>query len=350
MNIDNIDLSKIKFYLVFCTLFFLLPKSTNAQVNPDTISFLHISDIHFCNLDSYHPSFIKSRQHYGGAAEPLLNFFKTTPEKIHSDFIVATGDMIDYYEASTPSGRMMDTQVEQFVKYLNACNVPVYMTLGNHDIASYWVDEESRNHYHQHNSMEARATWIRNAACFRGGTYYSRVFQVGETTYRLIFLDNGYYSPEKREAGAAPNIIDEYQLLWLDDQLKKSDTDVEIIFMHIPLITPDKGDLQSSVNKYFLDMSDTLAIPYKPKNQAKNTFDLWSVLEKNASAQVIFCGHHHSSVNNKVQISNDYSINQIMTGSFGRDIRNWRLVQLTSDKIIISFPGINKVQYSISIL
>ena len=280
---------------------------------------------------------------------PLLNFLQTVPEKTKSDFIVATGDMIDFYEASTESGRIIETQVEQFVKCLDACNVPVYMSLGNHDIASYRVDDESSYNSNQYNSMKARAVWIRNATCFRNGTYYSRVFQVGETTYRLIFLDNGYYSPASGKEGAAPNIIDEYQLLWLDDQLKISDNDVEIIFMHIPLIAPDKSDLQSSRNKYFLDMQDTLAIPYELKNRTKDNFDLWSVLEKNASAQLIFCGHHHGSVNNKVQISNDYSLNQIMTGSFARDIRNWRMVQLTSENIIISFPGINKTQYSISI-
>lgn len=333
--------------IIFMSLFILLSGFINAKEKPDTISFVHISDIHFCNLDSYHPLFINERQHYGGIAEPLLNFLKTIPQKTKSNFIVATGDMVDFYEASTASGRMIDTQVEQFIKCLGASNVPVYMTLGNHDIASYWIDEESKKS-HQYNSMKARAAWIRNAACFRDGTYYSRVYQVDETTYRLIFLDNGYYSQGRGEEGVAPNIIDEYQLLWLDDQLKISENDVEIIFMHIPLLNPDRNDLQLSQNKYFLDISDTLAIPYERKNQTKDTSDLWRILERNASARIIFCGHRHSSVNNKVQFSNDYSLNQIMTGSFARDVRNWRLVQLTSDSIIISFPGINKTQYSIS--
>ena len=61
-------------------------------------------------------------------------------------------------------------------------NEKLYMTLGNHDITSY-----PREGYHQNIAAEARATWIKNVPCFSKGTYYSRLYDVGSTTYRFIF-------------------------------------------------------------------------------------------------------------------------------------------------------------------
>jgi len=116
-----------------------LPAFEVAAGSPDTISFIHVSDLHFCNLTGYHPLFASMRQHYGNGSGPLVNFFKTVPDKLSSDFLVVTGDMIDYYEAETASGGMLDTEIEQFVMHLDVCNVPVYLTLGNHDISSYFV-------------------------------------------------------------------------------------------------------------------------------------------------------------------------------------------------------------------
>lgn len=319
-----------------------------AKEESDTLRFIHITDTHICNLDGYNSFFAEKRQHYGNVTGSLSEFYELMPVKLKSDFMVITGDMIDFYEAESKTGSMMSTQIEQFMSLVDNYNIPTYMTLGNHDIASYWVNENSSYASNQLNAAKARAQWIKNASCFKNGTYYSRTFQVDTTTYRLIFLDNGYYSSERKVKEGAPNIIDKYQLLWLDNQLKISDNDVEIIFMHIPLITPEQSALEPSRNKYFLDEQDTLAIPYERQNQRNETFDLWSVLENNASTKVVFCGHHHSNVNNEVDISDDYSLNQVMTGSFARDARNWRLIQLTSESIIISFPGVDKVQYSIS--
>ena len=319
-----------------------------GKEKPDTLRFIHITDTHFCNLDGYNSSFAEKRQHYGNVTSSLSEFYELMPGKLKSDFMVITGDMTDFYEAESRTGSMLSTQIEQFINLVDNYNIPTYMTLGNHDIASYWVNENSSYSSNQLNAEKARAQWIKNASCFKNGTYYSRTFQVDTTTYRLIFLDNGYYSPERKTKDDAPNIIDKYQLLWLDNQLKISDNDVEIIFMHIPLIAPEQSDLEPSRNKYFLDIQDTLAIPYERQNETKDKLDLWSVLENNASTKVVFCGHHHSNVNNKVQVSDDYSLNQVMTGSFARDARNWRLIQLTSDSIIISFPGVDKDQYSIS--
>jgi 3',5'-cyclic AMP phosphodiesterase CpdA len=330
---------------VLLSLFLFIPAFTDAQKKQDTISFIHITDIHFCNLTGYHPEIAKRRQHYGEGVEPFLTFFNSIPGKLKSDFVVITGDMIDFYEGKTARGNMMDTQVEQFATLLGKAQVPVYLTLGNHDIASYTVDDGSISYSSQYNSGRARAAWIRNAPSFRDGTYYSRVMQVGTTTYRLIFLDNAYYTPDG--PAERPFTIDPYQLHWLDNELKKSDTDVEIIFMHMPLINPNRDDLEPTLNKYFLNLKDTIAIHHDLKMTDDNSLDIYNVLQQNASARLVFTGHRHSSVAHNVRFPNDYSLTQVMTGSFARDPRNWRLIQLTSENIIISYPGDVRRQYTI---
>lgn len=295
----TINLSQCK--LLFFILLFLFSENLISKECTDTISFVHITDIHFCNLNGYHSSFVENRNHYGSIEKFLFDFFRYKTSEFNAQFIAITGDMVDFYEAESNIGFMNGSQIEQFMDFVKVSNVPVYMTLGNHDIASYWVNENSSYNSNQLNSAESRATWIRNATCFKNGTYYSRIVEVDGTIYRLIFLDNGYYSSGRGVNGTDPNIIDEYQLLWLDNQLKKSDGDVEIIFMHIPLVKPDAGDMVSSRNKYFLNTQDTVAVNYTPEKRDDNTLSLWNILEENASVKAIFCGHHHSCTNVSVR-------------------------------------------------
>ena len=217
---------------VFTLIFFLLiPVFLIGQNKTDTIAFIHITDVHFCNLAGYHPVIAQSRQHYGDVTGPLISFFRSVPEKMQSDFIVMTGDMIDYYEGETALGEMLDTQVEQFARLLDKTHIPVYLTL----------------------------------------------------------------------------------------------------------------------NKYFLDLEDTVAIKHRLEEPGKDTLDLFSVLRQNSSVRLVISGHRHSCVTHEVHLSDDYSLTHVMTGAFGRDPRNWRQIQLTGSSIIISFPGDTRSQYTISL-
>ncbi|KKL89305.1 hypothetical protein LCGC14_1916010, partial [marine sediment metagenome] len=217
--------------------------------------------------------------------------------------------------------------------HLDVCDVPLYLTLGNHDIASYYVKTGATYSSHMFNAGKARASWIRNTTCFRNGTYYSRIFQVDTTSYRLIFLDNAYKSPDRGKTG--PYLIDQYQLIWLDNQLKESDSDVEIIFTHMPLI-----------EAYEPDPSKTgQVIDIKSVDAAS---DLVGVLEKNPSARLIFSGHKHRNLVYNYQFPGNYILTQVETGAFARDANNWRLIQLTVGSIIISYPGESRTQYLIS--
>lgn len=315
---------------VFSLLILTVFKATAGS--PDTVSFIHLTDLHFCNLTGYHPVFSAKRQHYGEGLGPMMNFLSSVPDDLSSDFVVITGDMIDYYEAETVSGDMLDTEIEQFVEHLDICNVPVYLTLGNHDISSYYVNSGETYTSHMFNAGRARAAWIRNTACFRNGTYYSRIFQVDTTSFRLIFLDNAYKSTDR--SNSRPYLIDQYQLLWLDNQLKESDSDVEIIFTHMPLMDesePDPSETVKLININPVDAATGLA----------------GVLNKIPSARLILSGHKHRNSVYNYQFPNNYILPQVETGAFARDENNWRLIQLTAENIIISYPGKIKTQYVI---
>ena len=335
----------IQFSLFSGTIIFTTTSATSAE--PDTIKFIHITDLHISKLAGYHPTIVRGRQHYGEGVNALTNFFKSVPKKTQSDFVAVTGDVIDFYEGETNLGDMQDTQIEWAAPLLEMSKVPVYLTLGNHDIVSYNVNPETKKITgNQYNSGIARAAWIRNVPCFSNGTYYSKTFEVDTITYRLIFLDNAYFKPDRISEG--PHyFINPEQLYWLDNEMKKSDTDVEIIFMHMPLTNPLDEDVAQSKNKYFLNINDTVAISRVLQKSETNSIDLYDVLQQNCSARLILTGHKHSSVIHDFNFSDDYSLTHVITGSLARDSRNWRLIQLTSENINISFPGNTSTQYKI---
>lgn len=321
-----------------------------GQNNPDTISFLHISDVHFCNLNGYQPDFVEKRKHFGGIADSFRVWIKEAPRELDADFVVITGDMTDFYQAESINGSLQGTQIEQFLALTEESEVPLYMTLGNHDIASYWMEGKDKFSY-QLDVGEARARWVRNADCFKNGTYYSRLIKADQTKYLFIFLDNGFYDLDRRknkkEKGTAPNLIDEYQLLWLDHQLSRNDYNKAILFTHIPLFTPDTEKLKSSRNTYFLDLMDTIPETQEIILSEDGKLDLSEVLNRHPSVKAVVSGHMHASAHYEVKFPKGHSIHNILSGSFGRDTRNWRKLKLTSDKLIISFPGLDKKQYEI---
>ena len=128
---------------------------------------------------------------------------------------------------------MVTFRKNQFLRVLKKSKVPVFLTLGNHDITSYSWDNNTRVSG-QNNAGKARAKWIRDVPPFKDGTYYSHKVSVGTTNYRLIFLDNSFYRFHSEEKVEIP-YLDKPQLHWLRAQLLESPNDVEIILMHIPM-------------------------------------------------------------------------------------------------------------------
>ena len=326
--------------LTFALLFTICCQAGKADADgsSDTLTFIHVTDPHVCNLTGYQPFFTEKRKHFGNNAEPLSQFLKTVPKQRKSDLVIITGDNIDYYEAETETGAMLDTQIEQYARLIEVSEIPVYLTLGNHDLASYSVNAGSTQILNnQFNAVRARAAWSRNAPCFKDGTYYSRVFEVEKTTIRFIFLDNGYYATEEVSDGLLPFIVDQPQLRWLDAQLKASDSDIEIIFMHMPL------------NYGKMEANKVLTEPISKYSAQGKYYNLFNVLEKNSSIRVLFAGHKHINSINNYTLQDGKKLTQVMTGAFGYDTANWRLVKLTKNNIIICFPNSSKPEYIIEL-
>ena len=293
-------------------LAFSILLTNNLLAQPDTLSLLHITDLHLIfNQELYQQDLAKSREHYAHGIDPLKQFLQSIPEKTNSKMVIATGDLLDSYETEAKNGEMVNFQADQFIKTFKKSKIPVFLTLGNHDITSYSWENNTRLS-NQNHAGQSRAKWIKNFACFKNGTYYSQTQQVGETMYRFIFLDNAYnrFSPEEN---ITIPYLDKAQLHWLESQLKESDNDIEVIMMHIPLIKNNSKD--------------------KPE------CELFSLLEKYSSVKLVLAGHNHKNAITPFDTTEDHKLIQVQTGAFAQDGNNWRKICFTGKSIYISVSG-----------
>ncbi len=322
--------------MLISTLILPAPLANGGNsVPPDTLTIIHVTDIHACNLTGYNAYFVSQRQHLSNNISTFADFLKSSLRRYGADILAITGDMIDFYDAETVQGKMLGTQVEQFADLIEISEIPVYLTLGNHDIASYRVPKPSSYTSDQVCSEEARAAWMRNVACFKDGTYYSQIFQVDNLTLRLIFLDNGFLATSDFHDGVQQFIVDPYQLIWLDNELKASQSDIEIIFTHLPL--PYGKKVSSSI----------LSEPISTYTSKAKYFNLLTMLEKNSSSKFIFAGHQHINSINEYIFPDGDKLTQVLTGSFGNEKNNYRIIKITGDKIIISYPGVEKTEMTV---
>ncbi len=317
---------KIIYFMAF--LFFLTPGT--AQDSAALLRIVHLSDTHICNLKGYDSTFVASRAHYGDGAAPLQHFLATQPQQMDADAVFITGDLVDYFEAETQKGPWLATQIEQFVPVLSFSRVPVYLTLGNHDIASYWTEAETKESFQIH-AQEARAAWIRNAPCFQQGTYYRRDFTVGSTTYCFLFLDNGY----SLNKGA---YLDKPQLDWLNVQVQSAENPV-VLFMHkyLPF-----GDANGDSLAFDLDSPLQLTAETCSKGLLKT-------LNESKNIRAIFVGHGHRNVSELMTFPSGNKILQTETAAFAQDANNWRRIDFLPSKILIYKTGEQGVEMELAL-
>uniref|UniRef100_UPI0032177B5B metallophosphoesterase family protein n=1 Tax=uncultured Draconibacterium sp. TaxID=1573823 RepID=UPI0032177B5B len=299
----------LKTKMFVLALFLLLVGYSFAQ---DTLSFLHISDSHVIfNLEFYQDDLAENRKNYKNGVMSLETFLNIMPQKTGSDWVVATGDLIDFYEGESRWGEMLDGQIEQFVRLTEKCKVPCFLTLGNHDVVSYsWGEGERISH--QYNAEKARVEWTRNASCFKDGRYYSKMLHIGESSFRFIFIDDGYYDFSHEEEIVLP-YVDKEQLHWLEAELSESASDIEIIFMHIP---------------------------FSAEGTRSGEFgELFSVLAACSSVALVLAGHNHKNVIRKFPVEKGGVVTQVQTGAFASNPENWRQIKVTGDCILVSQPG-----------
>ncbi len=298
----------MKLRILFAILFFVLTTSGFAA-EPDTLSFYHLSDIHLVfQLETFQKDLAKNRASCVKGLAPFRDFIKYNNKEKDADFLVVSGDLVDIYKGETENGGMFGEQIESFTHLLKKSKKPVYTILGNHDITEYSWDTARVSS--QIEAGSARAEWIRNLSCFENGTYYSRIFKVGETTYRFIFLDNALNRFEGKTETDIP-YIDKAQQSWLKNQFDASANDVEIVIMHIPL------------RKESCDV---------PENS------IYSVLGIQSTLKLVLAGHNHK--NRITKFGEDMSsFFQVQTAGFGSNPDAWRKIRLTENEILISEPG-----------
>lgn len=289
--------------------------NVNLYAQKDTLSFLHITDLHLMfNMQNYDQDIMQARENkknYKESNHTFKQFMATIPEQTGSDMIIVTGDMVDFFDAKAGQDNRFAYHVEQFANFIKDYHYPIYLALGNHDMFSYnWNGEKVVANQLQ--AGRAKATWIRNFDCFRDGTYYSHVYEVESTTYRLIFLDNGFYKFKKEEGMVNP-YIDKAQLHWLQAELDASDDDVEIILMHIPFT--EKSTLPESNN------------------------ELYKALIATPSVRLILGGHYHKQDVMWLPSPDTKQTVQVQTGALVSGADKWRQVRLTEEDITVSSMG-----------
>src|SRR5699024_8926766 len=137
-----------------------------------------------------------------------------------------------------------EKELHAVLPHLNELNAPWYFSFGNHDVC---VGGYLTKQLYLSILRENNENFIFEKP------YYSFVPKKG---YKVIVLDsiidteitaNGYIYPE--------------QLKWLDEELKNSQKDVVLIFMHVPLIEPFP-----SPNHYMRNAAEVRAVIEKYKN------------------------------------------------------------------------------------
>ena len=225
-----------------------------GHTNASSLRFVQVSDTHFLNngANTTFKMIAESPKLLDDAVEQI----NSTP---NVDFVMFTGDLID---------KPYEIELQAVLPHVNKLNSLWYFAFGNHDICvgGYLTKSLYLSILRKNNSNFTFTT-----------PYYSFVPKQG---YKVIVLDsiidtevtgNGYIYPE--------------QLKWLDNELKTSQKDVVLIFMHVPLIEPFNSN----------------------HHKMNNADEIRKIIEKYKNPIGVFTGHYHAArvtqVNNVLYVS-----------------------------------------------
>jgi 3',5'-cyclic AMP phosphodiesterase CpdA len=143
-----------------------------------------------------------------------------TINKLNPDFVITGGDLI--MDALDQTYGRVDSLYTLYEEVSGELNMPVYNTVGNHEIYGWHRDEEGIESNPQFGKKMYESKM--------GERFYSFDFK----NWHFIILDAIYRSEEGHYIGK----IDQEQLEWLKTDLEKTDSQVPItISVHIPFIT-----------------------------------------------------------------------------------------------------------------
>jgi len=242
---------KLKIYSILGLLtVFLISCNTVKQTKmEDSFSIVFMTDIHL---------------------QPELNApegFKQAIDTINSlkpDFVIAGGDLI--MDALGQSYERSDSLYNMYVEMIKNLNMPVYNTMGNHEIYGLYIRDEAVENDPEYGEkmFEKRL----------GKSYYSFEHK-GWKFYILNSIDDtgrkSYYG-----------WVDSTQLSWIKEDLAKTDTTTPIfISTHIPFITAFKQKYYGSTL-----MNDSSLVVAN----SKEVLDLFT----NHNLKLVYQGHLHT--------------------------------------------------------
>ncbi|HIS35757.1 TPA: metallophosphoesterase [Candidatus Scatousia excrementigallinarum] len=206
------------------------------------LKFVQLSDVHFSDAG------VNTTFKMTGESPKLLEDAVNQINEISDvNFVMLTGDQVNVpYEK----------ELQAFLKYAEKIKAPWYVVFGNHDrcVGGYLTKELYFDIVAKHNENFKYKT-----------PYYSFVPRKG---YKVIVLDT--IIDDKVTSNG--RIYDE-ELVWLDKQLKESQKDVVLIFMHVPIIEP----FPSSGHRLL------------------NAGEVQGIIEKYKNPIAVFAGHYHAA-------------------------------------------------------
>ena len=220
--------------LAICIAGFIYPQYSMGK----TVKFAHLSDLH-----TSHKTQISGNRMHPNSIELTKDAISQVNEIPNLDFVVITGDGIDYPNADL---------LKELGENLATLNKPYYYAIGNHDVS---VDYSKDKFIKVLSKTNPYKTFDK--------PYYSTILK---KDFKLIVLDGA------SDTSITTNgYIDEKQLKWLDEQLKESQDKVVMIFLHFPLQEPFSSHSHRIKNKNAVD----------------------AILAKYSMPIAIFSGHYH---------------------------------------------------------
>jgi 3',5'-cyclic AMP phosphodiesterase CpdA len=289
---------KVRLFVTACVLL----GGFAAGQQSSGVEFIHVSDTHVIDLKGFAAPLAKAREHFANSERRLAALLAGVGRPSTASFVLITGDLIDGFSFAGSGGSTVRGQVDAFRRATAKSPIPLFLTLGNHDIQHYGVAPDGVKVVgDQSVAGAARAAWVQSADCFREGTYYEFTKRAGTTRYVFLMLDNGYSAAGATER--PPVGMSHEQLNWLRSRALANRDAVIILAMHIPI----GKDATSTAIAGAMSSAPNIAL--------------------------ILAGHNHrDQIDDAVGLGASTAV-QVRTASLGYGAQNWRRIRLLPDRI-----------------
>ncbi len=272
-----------------------------------SLDFIHLSDTHVIDLKGIAAPLVKQREHFADSERRLGALLAGVGRPGTESFALITGDLIDAFSFTAAGGGAVHGQINAFRRAVAKSTIPLYLTLGNHDIEHYGIAPDGvKAAGDQWLAGQARAAWVQAAECFRAGTYYEFAKQVGRMRYVFLMLDDGYVATGSKERPAVT--VAHEQLFWLHRRIQANADAVLILAMHIPLST--------NANSQAIRQAAAGA----------------------PNVALVLAGHNHTDGIEDLELGAGHAV-QVRTAALGYGAENWRRIRLREDGIEVYATG-----------